>query len=141
MENTIIKAISHKENLVKYSLGVIDNDLPVFDTEVFDMCYDDNTLKIWLEHKYEEKLVTELNTYRLKYVKCEDMYAIINILGYRICKDFQFFASLYSLLKKNNKNPFSIQNNGIGVQITVKQEDVNELIQHLHNEFIIGENL
>ena len=141
MENTIIKAISHKENLLNYDVSIKNNEMPVFDTDIFDMCLDDNTLKIWLEHKYEEKLVTELNKNGLKYVKSDDSLAIINILGYRICRDFQFFASLYILLKKISKNPFSIQNNGIGVQITVKQEDVNDLIQHLHNEFIIGETI
>ena len=141
MESSEIKVISHKENLICYKISITAGSMPVLNADVFDMCFSDDILTIWLEHKFEEKLLSELSINKLKYTKNDERYAIINILGYRICKDFQFFSGLYDLLSKICSNPFTIQNNGIGVQIAVKQEEVAEVIQHLHNEYIIGENL
>ena len=141
MEDSIIKAISHKENLMCFTISIAGGAVPILHADIFDMYLEETTLKVWLEQKFEEKLITELNANKLKFIKDDNKYAIINILGYRICKDFQFFCRLYKLLNKISKDPFTIQNNGIGVQITVRQKEIVELIQHLHNEFIIGENL
>jgi len=141
MERSIVKAISHKEHLIRYDISLSDSNVPLFKTEIFDMILTDTRLEVFLEKKYENSLTEELTQANKAFTKGSDEFAAINMLGYRICKDTQFFLNLYKALRKHCKNPFSIANNGIGLQLLVSQTEADRIVLFLHNKYIESENV
>jgi len=141
MERSIVKAISHKENLIRYDISLSDSIVPIFKTDIFDMNIAGTHLQIWIEQKYETIFVNELSEVSKPFTKADTVFAVVNLMGHRICKDTQFFLNLYKSLKKHCDFPFSIQNNGIGLQLIVQQNEVESIILYLHNKYIESEEL
>jgi len=141
MERSIVKSISHKENLIRYDISLSDSIVPIFKTDIFDMTVSDSHLQIWVEQKYETIFVNELSEANKPFTKTDTILAIVNMMGHRICKDTQFFLNLYKSLKKHCKYPFSIQNNGLGLQLIVEQKEVTNIIQYLHNKYIESDEI
>jgi aspartate kinase len=139
LENTQIKAISHKENLLLYHIDLIGPDMPIFTTEIFDIQVAGIHLAVWVENRYESNFVNELILHKLHFVKNENTFATINLMGYRICKDISFLSQIYTYLAEKCQDTFSIKNNGIGVEIIIKQEEVTEILQYFHEKYIVGE--
>ena len=136
IEHSMVKAISHKENIFHFCVKLLNNEIPVFMTDVFDMDFSENVLNVWLEGQYETKFIGELDKYGFKYTKSDDAIAVINLLGYRICKDIQFFSNLHKTLKEVCQKTFYIKNQGIGVQITVEQSETGNVLKHLHDSYV-----
>lgn len=144
MEASFIKAISHKDNLLKFIIKGMDNSeilLPDFKTEIFDMEYESERFVCFVESKYKDQITEEILHANLDY-KCENVvYSVINILGYRICKDINFLNSLNKQMKKVCKNDYIIRNQGVGVSMIVNSLDFNELLQLLHRKYILSEQV
>jgi aspartate kinase len=138
MEETSAKVIAHKESIFEYKINIKNYKEIDVQTEIFDMKYENQSLLLWVEKRNENQLLEEFKNKKIKYIKLENEYAIINILGYRICKDISFFNSLYQTLSEYCESEFTIQNNSIGVQIKIKQEKFNNTIKILHEKYVIG---
>jgi len=141
MERSIVKAISHKENLLRYDIPLSDSAIPIFKTDIFDMGITDTHLQIWIEQRNETIFINELKEANKAFTKADTVFAIVNLMGHRICKDTQFFLNLYKSLKKHCQYPFTIQNNGIGIQLIVQQTEVADIILYLHNKYIESEDI
>jgi aspartate kinase len=137
MEETRVQAIAHKEKLAEYRIQ-LDNGIPTFTTEIFDMSVNDDVLHIFVEEKYTEKFEDELTEQDIELIYKDLLYTIINLSGYRINKDAQFFRELYQLLIDRCTEPFYINNQGIGVQIRVSQNEGLDIVRSLHEKFILG---
>ena len=140
MEESYVKAISHKDCLKK--ITITENkklNLPYFKTEIFEMEYYDNKSLFFIDSKYEQQFVDEILDCELQPVTDTELYAIISLLGYRICKDIQFFNNLKKLLDDTCKENFIIKNQGIGVSIVLNSKDFNQIIQVLHKKYLISE--
>ena len=136
MEESSVKAIAHKENLVEYKIST--DKIPSFSCEIFDISVCDGVIYIFVEEKYVVKFESELSKHEIKFINKNLRYTMINLSGYRINKDVQFLGQLYELLKSLCQEPFYIENNGIGVQIRVNQNEGLEIVRSLHDKFIIG---
>jgi len=140
MEESYVKAISHKDCLKK--ITITENkklNLPYFKTEIFEMEYYDNKSLFFIDSKYEQQFVDEILDCELQPVTDTELYAIVSLLGYRICKDIQFFNNLKKLLDDTCKENFIIKNQGIGVSIVLNSKDFNQIIQVLHKKYLISE--
>jgi aspartate kinase len=137
MENSTVKTLSHKDEIIVVYVKTEEQKIPHLTTEIFDIELYKDSLEIYLEQKYKIKLLGELETHGWKPILTDEVYCIINLLGYRICRDLQFFATLHDSLAKVCQKPFSIKNQGIGVQITVEQVDAKDVLEHLNQEYIL----
>ena len=147
MEKTTVKALSHKENIVIFNVMITDEEIPIFNTEIFDIeIYTEvpelmgaKSARILIEKTYKEKFINELNINNLSFKIENENYTVINLLGYRINRDISFLSNLYSFLKKNCDKPIAVQNQGIGVQLTIEQSESEKVIEYLYKTYIGSE--
>ena len=163
VEKTMIKAVSHKENIRIFDVYISYAEIPLFTTEIFDIevnvdiseplsppspphsasymgeadrFHNTKTARVYIEDKYKEKFINELNDNELTYQLEREVFTIINLLGYRINRDIAFLSKIYSFLKENCKNLLSIKNQGIGVQLTIEQSEAKQVIDYINREFL-----
>ncbi|MCK9328362.1 MAG: aspartate kinase [Candidatus Cloacimonetes bacterium] len=143
MEESYVKAIAHKEKLVKIAINAKkDNqfvDLPDFKTEIFDMEYLDTQVYFLIDKQYQEQFIDEITENNLEYYIDKECLAVITLTGYRICKDIKFFNNLKKILDETCNNDFIIKNQGIGVSVLFNSENFNLVIKVLHKKFLVSE--
>lgn len=147
MESSTVNAISNKDEIVIFNVDFKNSDIPAFTTEIFDIevkVSSSNNMKtgvFYIEKKYLKKFISEIKEHNLSYKQDSITFCVINMLGYRICKDIMFFANLNKDLTEIYKKTYLIKNQGIGVQILVEQTDATEIIQFLHKKYILSESI
>ena len=135
IENSSIKTLSIKNNILIIEVGFPNNILPAITTEIFDMEYNDGLFKFYIEKKFEAAFLSQIGIPKEE-MEQNTEYCVINQLGYRICRDLSFFTELTKLLNDVCKHEFVIKNQGIGVQIIIEQDDADLVIEILNNKYI-----
>ena len=136
MEKSEVNAISYKENILIFRVKTAF--IPKFNTELIDFQFSSksNCLELYIENNNKENLSSELIKNDLTFSIDENEYIIINLLGFRIHKDISFLNVLQDLLSKSCKEPFTIYNQGIGVQIVTYHSESNNVIQTIINNIM-----
>ncbi|MCL1826518.1 MAG: aspartate kinase [Candidatus Cloacimonetes bacterium] len=135
VECSTVCTMTHKENILVFEVSFPDNKLPYITTEIFDMELSEGFYKFYIEKRFETAFLAQVGIPE-KDMEQNPEYCVINLLGYRICRDYAFFMELNELLKKKCKQEFSIKNQGIGVQIMVNQAEASKVIKFLNNKYI-----
>jgi len=137
IEESFVKTLSHKENIIMIEAFFQDDKIPLITIDIFDMEYVDGKYRYFIEKKYKSIFLNQIGMYDNK-TENNTEYCFINLLGYRICRDISFFYDLSQTLKSFCKQKYSIKNQGIGVQITIEQEEAQYIINELNKKYLLG---
>ena len=132
-ENSEIKAVSIKDNILIYDITIPENNLPLFSTEIYDIeIISPYFAKAYISANNKQQFILEMKNNNIDYTSNEALYTVINLLGYRIHKDIAFINLLYKKLKEICKDTFSIKNQGIGIQICVTNVDSENVTKNIN---------
>jgi aspartate kinase len=138
MENNLVKAIAHKENLlwlkVKCPFSETAQILKTIKTEVFDFFIQQMELNLLIESKFLESINTELSDREL--IINSKKYASVTISGVRIAHDNEFVAELIDLLEEKQIQIYNLITDGLGVSLIVDQDCYKEALGTIHTKYI-----
>jgi len=138
MENNLVKAIAHKENLlwlkVKCPFSETAQILKTIKTEVFDFFIQQMELNLLIESKFLEPINTELSDKEL--IINSKKYASVTISGVRIAHDNEFVAELIELLEEKHIQIYNLITDGLGVSLIIDQDCYKEALGLIHTKYI-----
>ena len=138
MENNLVKAIAHKENLlwlkVKCPFSETAQILKTIKTEVFDFFIQQMELNLLIESKFLEPINTELSDKEL--IINSKKYASVTISGVRIAHDNEFVAELIELLEEKHIQIYNLITDGLGVSLIIDQDCYKVALGLIHTKYI-----
>jgi aspartate kinase len=138
MENSLVKAIAHKENIMILSIkcenSKIAEMINKINTEVFDYIINQNELQLLIESKYLESISSELSDTEV--VFNSKKYAMISLSGIRVAYDKDFISEIINEFNRMKTNVYNMSTCGLGIRFLTDQENIKEVLQFIHNKYI-----
>lgn len=143
MESSEVKAIAHKNPLVVYELPAHTIDklricLNHIETELFTYSVTDEIMRIYIEAKYETDFLHTLEQQSIKPILKFKECGSVTITGLRITQSKDFFIMMLKDFADNGYQMLEMKNEGLGISFIVPNEQVNALVNFLHNKYIKG---
>ncbi len=138
MEETEIKAIAHKDQLIVLSVKCeypeISQILKSLNTEVFESMILQGNLYLIIESKYLESISTELSG--RDFVVNSKKYAMVSITGIRVANDKDFISQLIDELNKLETQVHQLNQNGLGISLLIDQDNLRGVLDFVHKKYL-----
>lgn len=138
LEETEIKAIAHKDQLIVLSVKCeyqeISQIIKSLNTEVFESMILKGNLHLIIESKYLESISTELSG--RDFVVNSKKYAMVSITGIRVANDKDFISQLIDELNKLETQVHQLNQNGLGISLLIDQDNLRGVLDFVHKKYL-----
>lgn len=158
VEDNVVKSISHNENIsmirihgtgIGYKPGLIKNlsdALSANGINIFSTLSSQTTINIIIENVFAEEALKILNTFKGKIIEKIDFVrniALIAIIGEGLLRKRGIFGRILNSISnvKVNVEMASAGASEVAIYIIVLKEEVHEVINALHKEFISNKQI